>query len=1109
MITSQEINAMISMQQQQAGYMGGVPMAVPMSGASQYPPQFNYAPRPMGAAQLGQAAAGGLMNSFGPTAGGMTNMAMNIGMAAGVGGWAANKMGFAGAGNALGSLAGNRFLTGVSNLNPMNAAFSGAWGAGEAAVASGGWGSLLTGAGARSIALGAAEGILASPAAMIGIAAAPIAIGMHRGAQQYSQTASMLGAYNQFANPFASTGRGFSENQMSSIVSGMRALQANDPFLSMRDMQQAMSRFNEMGMNQGERDAEQVMKKFTAMTKSMQAMSKMMGTTMDEASKVFAQMRGVGFYSGADVMQNTLLGGTMRGQGISGNTMLGAQAAGGGISRAGGLGTTPGAKSVGGVMAMLTGGRGVGALTNEEMMNITGAATPDQAIAQLSTTMAGSLTGFYTQTGVGQAMLAALGETNARGEFTGGLDSEAIEGLRTGRIDINNLVSKGRGKVSTRNAALSFKTRGQDVAGALISEGDPTAAIGAIMQSVAGDKFRDMDPENLVTLLTERIQGLGRKEAEAMTKLYREGEKIRRESQQQIRAEMQAGIFSTDIREYHSLEGYKRRVLGGLSDRFTPILEAGQALSVMGGRMTERASDAIFGVTRVRTGNDVVDARLERLSEGRFDESATGAVDKGMADTTLSGLLRRRDYVGATAEFNKTDSRVRAGKNLNDLFGSPDAAGRQVVAGSLGMKLINYSSDIRAGKSAADIVRGMRLEVPEAGGIDQLLGSTDTLSIEEYLAGGADTLGGTSAERRQALVDEAMSLGRPEVAALIADMGVGNTRSLEQIKSSGTDILNKYGYVNSYTARSGYDKLMESESLGAAGRLGKAGVDLSSFYKMTQEAYGGAGVTNQSQGYGRLLDALRAKGVDVAGMTKTQLDALMEVAQDTGAGLGESLTAADLMSLGEGASAAQSQMDLANLTAMATAASESAYEGISNAAGADELAALAGSSTETDVAKNTSALLDTLEKAIGSGDLTLGDIGKEGSRYGAFGKTLAQLLQTRKSIAAVGAGEVSDADRKALLGMGFSEKYISSLGTDIDGGELVKLQTGAEQRRLAELTGGGTAGAFTDTTQAEAVKYYDSLAKSVVVVNDQVLRMQDREQAYQAQRAAAPLKPEE
>ena len=612
MITSQEINAMIAMQGQGVGY-SGMPVAGPVPGASQYPPQFSYAAPVMTGGAIGQAAAGGLMNSFGPAAGGLSSAAMNVSMAAGIGGWAAGKLGYGGASSALGAIGSSRVLGALSNLNPMNAAFTGAFAAGETAVAAGGFGSLLTGAGLRSIASGAVGGVLGSPAALIGLAAAPLAMGMHRGAQQYSQTAGMLGAYNQFANPFAATGRGFSDTQMSGMVSQMRAFQAESPFISMRDMQQSMARFNEMGMNQGERDAQEFSKKFTQMAKTVTAMSKAMGTTMDEASKVFAQMRSVGFYTGADVAGNTLRTMTLRGEGISGATTLAAQAAGGGITRAGGLGTTPGAKAVGGVMSMFTGARGVGALSNEEMMNITGAATPEQAIAQLSTSVTGSLTNFYTGTGVGQAMLAALGATDKSGAFTGGLDAEMVEKLRSGQLNINNLVGAGRSKVSTRNAALSFKTKGQDVAGALLSQGDPTAAIGAIMQSVAGDKFQDMDPENLITLLTERIQGLSRKEAEAMTKLYREGEKIRRESQQQMRAEMQAEIFMTDVKERHSFEGFKRRFMGGISDSFAPLNEFGQQVSVGLGGLVQRTEDNIFGVTRVGSTSDLRRRSLQAL----------------------------------------------------------------------------------------------------------------------------------------------------------------------------------------------------------------------------------------------------------------------------------------------------------------------------------------------------------------------------------------------------------------------------------------------------------------------------------------------------------------
>ena len=103
--------------------MGGVPMAVPMSGASQYPPQFSYAPHRMGAAHIGQAAAGGLMNSVGPGAGGLSGMAFGITSAAGIG---AAGAGFLGLGTAAAKgVAGTGFAGSLSALesNALEARF--------------------------------------------------------------------------------------------------------------------------------------------------------------------------------------------------------------------------------------------------------------------------------------------------------------------------------------------------------------------------------------------------------------------------------------------------------------------------------------------------------------------------------------------------------------------------------------------------------------------------------------------------------------------------------------------------------------------------------------------------------------------------------------------------------------------------------------------------------------------------------------------------------------------------------------------------------------------------------------------------------------------------
>lgn len=1098
MITSQEINAMISMQQQQAGYMGGVPMAVPMAGASQYPPQFSYGPRPFTATQLGQAAAGGLLNSVGPGAGGLSGMAFGITGTAGLGAMGAGFLGFNRAQAALGAVESNAFLGGMSRLNPISSMMMGSM-AGVAEA--GGISSLLTGAGIRAGVAGAfgTAGLLHPISIGAMVAAAPL-MTMHRGAQQYGQTAAMLGAYNQFANPYATNGRGFSDTQMSSIVSGMRAFQANDPFLSMRDMQQSMARFNEMGMNQGERDAEEVMKKFTAMTKTMKSMSKMMGTTLDEASRVFSQMRGVGFYSGADVMQNTLLAGTMRGEGISGNTMLGAQAAGGGMTRGFGLGTTPGAKAVGGVMAMLTGGRGTGALTNEEMMNITGAATPDQAIAQLSTTMAGSLTGFYTQTGVGQAMLAALGATNSHGEFTGGLDAGAIEDLRSGRIDINNLVSKGRGKVSTRNAALSFKTRGQDVAGALLSEGDPTAAIGAIMQSVAGDKFQDMDPENLVTLLTERIQGLGRKEAEAMTKLYREGEKIRRESQRQIRSEMQSEIFTTDLRERHSFEGRKRRILGSISDAFSPLEQAGQDFTVGMGYGLQRASDAFFGITRMGASEELHQEQYAQLLRGEGEADVSGVAKTGFTDLALTkkgvrGRLSASDISGPSSEA--------------EIY-VYESAKRALAGGAIG-KAMSIE-----GKSAKEALSSARIT-----GVDSLFRG-DYSDFGTALSEGYSTSFGlrtdVSAERvRELTAKAAAEQGATEVVKAVASSGSGPT-SLKEIRAAQEAVLGENSHLvatmgvlggmagivgaglgtggagflaapgtyaagaiggaalgagaEAFMGRSGQalDALVQLGGMDVASRLAAAGVGNDKFLAAVYKA----------KESGRSLEEL-LPGVNLKGLSPAKAEAYAKWAEEHGQ---QDLTSEQLGRITKYQKSGQKVMDLSNLAYMAAASAETATGGYAGfaATGQEELLALKSAAETGDLSALQGAEQDLL-KALKTGGVQEGDITPE--KYGALSQTLRTTIAHQRQIE-----QGSDESiREMLKGMGFSEEDITAGLSDKEA--LKRNLADIDIRKGAELSGGGV---FSSTTGEEAIKYYEALGR----INDQILRIQQNNEKLEA-----------
>lgn len=1109
MITSQEINAMISMQQQQAASLG-VPVTSPMAGISQYPPQFNYAPNRMGGQQLGQAFAGGMMNSAGMGAGGIAGTAFGITGAAGAAGFGAGVLGLSRAAGAFNAVSENAFLGAAARLNPMNsmmmgggAAVSSAYAAGAAGGGGilGGLGGVFSGVGMRGI----AQGVLGTAGLMNPISLAAMAASvplqmMHHGAQQYSQTSAMLGSYNQFANPFASGGRGFSEGQMSSIVSGMRGIQEASPFISMKDMQQTMTRFNELGMNQGERDAEEFSRKFKAMAKTVTAMSKALGTTMDEASKVFGQMRGAGFYTGADVMGNTLLAGTMRGQGISGATMLGAQMAGGGMTRASGLGTTPGAKSVGGVMSMLTGARGAGALSNEEMMNMTGAATPDQAIAQLSTTMAGSLTNFYTQSGVGQAMLKALGSTDEKGSYTGRLDADAVEQLRSGKIDINNLVAKGRAKGSTRNGSLSFVTKGQDVAGALLSEGDPTLAIGAIMQSVAGDKFKDMDPENLITLLTERIQGLGRKEAEAMTKLYREGEKVRRESQRAIRSEAQAEIFNTDIRENHSISGQFRKVVGGFSDSvISPVANVGGRISAGSGIAFQQAEDYFFDVTRMG--------------------SSTGVVDQGMRDLLRAnpdgGLVGGMGAMGFGTGMESLTSRALSGTATARDFTAPVAGDADYYRYVLFKKKLSNSAlggAIGEGQDIGDYIRSLPLSGGGGGG----------------KVGDIMTAGGAEAERTRYLLSAAAAAeGSGAAIGVAAGLSGGNpTEQLAASRARQEALIGagNHNVAAMTTAGVGIGAVLGFGVAGvgalASGGLGLPAVAPSTMGGMALggAVLGGIGGALYGQGDRENLETLYSSGgmnvvraLASGNMTNREFISAADRARSSTTGgtikgaLGnvdtESLSEAqlsdyyrfikekgledlDVNALAKEAGEAQRMMDYSNLAGMAGAAAREGYGGSAH----EELVGLANAAGGGDV-NSVWLKEEELFRKLEAEGINAGGI--DVSEFGALAPGLQAGLSHR-NIAMKGSAEdihgmleklgITDAD---LPGLAISDNMGTTARED--------LAARLGRRDLAEVTS-GSGGAFTSTTQQETAKYYAEVFSKVTT---EIMKIQENNKVMQ------------
>jgi hypothetical protein len=128
---------------------------------------------------------------------------------------------------------------------------------------------------------------------------------------------------------------------------------------------------------------------------------------------------------------------------------------------------------------------------------------------------------------------------------------------------------------------------------------------------------------------------------------------------------------------------------------------------------------------------------------------------------------------------------------------------------------------------------------------------------------------------------------------------------------------------------------------------------------------------------------------------------------------------------------------------------------------------------------------DALFKVLADAGIQSGDVTEE--KYGALAKTL-QTAMAHRNIIDTG----SDKDIREMLvkGMGFSEKEVADL--DISNREDLASRVAAlDIRRGGESSGG----AFTDSTQEQATKYY---AEMFAKVNDQILRIQSNNDKLEA-----------
>lgn len=394
---------------------------------------------------------------------------------------------------------GSRFAGGVmSAVGGISAPFTSA-SFGDAAMGVG-----MTGA------IGGVGGTLAGTGFMAGAGAAmlpalPLAAAGYMGGkaigtfvgggqgQQMIQT--QLGQFGHF-NPSARSGQGFSRDDAMAIGTAVRSL-ANVPDMltSVEELSRMIPKLKSMGVMQGVRDASEFTGRFRETIKTIRDVSKLLGTTMEEASEFFAHSRGVGFLGRQAQVQNVLSAQFTSGlTGMSMGQTMQMQAGGAAMARQVGGRGAQGATAVTNIAQRIEMARQSGRITEEMIQDVTGQSgaegvgSASQRMYELMLNMRNS--------SAGRLIMAGAMKKDASGKVV--LDEDTLNRLNRGDIGVDDLKRKAS-RLSDEDK-ISFMYRAQGSLGAQFAG---QVDIGSFMQRLVGNRGRDAAARVL------QMQGIG------------------------------------------------------------------------------------------------------------------------------------------------------------------------------------------------------------------------------------------------------------------------------------------------------------------------------------------------------------------------------------------------------------------------------------------------------------------------------------------------------------------------------------------------------------------------------------------------------------------------
>jgi hypothetical protein len=549
--------------------------------------------------------------------------------------------------------------------------------------------------------------------------------------QQMMLDANMRQSYRHM-NEFG--GRGFTANQMRGIGQDLRQMSLErgpqGEQTTFEELGRLASNMGRMGMAEGVRSVKDFNEKFQTMLKSVKTIATELGTSLEEAQKVMASMKGSGIFRGQAGIAGKIRAGALAGN-MATEEMTGAMLIGSQISRSvGGLGSA-GAQAGLEAMTQVGAARQAGVINEEDIYNATGltGAAGRRAFMQQGLSRQAR---FY-KSRLGERMLASIAGED------GTIDEGSLQELLAGGGGTAGTMRRAKRNLAKIGRADFVRNEGR-LRGAAMQE---LGMMGDAIQfrdwmEDRGLDFDDLNDRNM--LFYQRKSGLGRDEADAVVKMARGLDRMgiqRQRAQQQD--EYQREIEMSRRRQ--SPQELIKELEMGRAGVQNQLRQAGADLygdlSVATGEMMGRMSGGYFDRRRTDLTSEINIAHRGGRAGRRMLEREFG-INLSGEDRRIGGARGRaaqRELYGEAgmnqAQFNRflggqADAIRGAGYELSDIESQADYA------------MVVQESSARArgfAEGGSSIVRGRSLEdLRERSPLDD---ATRQQLRDQLMAGGA------------------------------------------------------------------------------------------------------------------------------------------------------------------------------------------------------------------------------------------------------------------------------------------------------------------------------------------------------------------------------------